>query len=189
MENKIRLAIGDQFKDSIAIADIGDASVNYRVARFDRQSLEDCVQCRFRILDDQQSSYAKIDDPIANFGADRPAAAGDHDRFATNKMFKAAIIDFHARPQQQILDIDRRQAQSLVAAAERGHAAGGKAEAARQHEHGFRMQFRLKRARRENQATDADAFRPQANDDRFQICEETAHRHVAQRLVLVGRRW
>ena len=47
MENKTRLAIGDQFKDSIAIADIGDASVNYRVARFDRQSLEDCVQCRF----------------------------------------------------------------------------------------------------------------------------------------------
>ncbi len=188
MEHQVRLEFGDQPEYPLAIADIGDAALDHGRARFDGELFQHGVQGRFRILDDQQPAGAEIDDAIADLGADRAAAAGDDDGLAGDEVLETPIIDLHARPQQQIFDIDRRQPQRFLAGVERRHPAGGETEPARQHQHRFRMQVRTERARRQHQPADANALRPQRDDGRFKIGEETAHRNAAQLLALIGRR-
>ena len=67
------------------------------------------MQRRLRILDHQHALGAEGQHALADFRADRAAAAGDDDRLAADELLKPLIIDLHARPQQQILDRDRRQ--------------------------------------------------------------------------------
>ena len=122
----------------------------------------------------------EIDDPFANLGADRSAAAGDHHGLALDEVLKPPVVDFYAGAEQQVLDIDRREPQRLLAGAERRHAAGGETEPTRLHQHRLRMQLRRQCAWRQHQPADLDALRPQSNDGQFKITEEAAHRNVAQ---------
>ena len=82
------------------------------------ERLQDGVQRRLGILDDQQPLGAEGDDAVADLGADRAAAAGDDDRPAFQETFQPRIIDLDGRPQQQVLDIDRREPRHLAAIAE-----------------------------------------------------------------------
>ena len=68
------------------------------------QRLQHRVQRRLGILDHQQPRRAEGDDAIADFRADRAAAAGDDDRLALHEILEPPVVDLHARPQQQVLD-------------------------------------------------------------------------------------
>ena len=71
------------------------------------------VQRRLRILQHQQPRGAERHDAVADLRADRAAAAGDHDGLALHEAFQPLVVDLDARPQQQILDRDRREPQRL----------------------------------------------------------------------------
>ena len=76
-----------------------------------RQRLLHGVERGLGILHDQQARGAERHDAVADFRADRAAAAGDDDRLALQELSQPAVVDLHARPQQQILDRHRRELQ------------------------------------------------------------------------------
>src|SRR5262249_54744070 len=84
-------------------------------------------------------------DAVANFGTDRPAAAGDDDRFVAHKGFETTVIDSHLRPQQQIFDVHRRKPQRLAAVVERGKPAGDQSQAPGPHQDRFGVGVRTSR--------------------------------------------
>ena len=188
VKNQVRLEFGHQPEHPVAVTDIGNPSLDYGRARLDGELFEHRMQCRLGIFDDQQPAGVEIDDPFADFGPDRAAAAGDDDGLALDEALQPAVIDIHARSQQQILDIDRRQTQRFLADAERRHAAGRQTEPARLHQHRFRMQLRRQCARRQDHPANAYVLRRQRGDDFFEISGAAADRNAANRGALIGRR-
>ena len=84
MNSAIRL------EHAVAIADVGDAPVDLGGSFLRRQRLQHGVQRRLGVFDHQQTRHPEGDQPIADFGADRAAAAG-HDRgLALHEMSRAA---------------------------------------------------------------------------------------------------
>ena len=109
VENDIRFEVCDQANDTRTIANIGDTAGNVRLAVPADETLHNRVQRRLGILDHKQTRGAEGDDAFADFRADGATATGDHDRFAGDKLLEPKIIDFYARPQQQVFDRDRCQ--------------------------------------------------------------------------------
>ena len=73
----------------VAVANIGDAAGDLGL-RLLPQRFQHGVQRRLGIFDHQQAGGAEGDDTIADFRADRAAAAGDDDRFAADELSLAA---------------------------------------------------------------------------------------------------
>ena len=188
MKNQVRLEPGDQSEHPLTVADVGDSALNRRRARFDGELFKHGVQSRLGILDDEKPVGMKVDDPVADFGPDRAAAASDHDGLAFDEVLKSPVIDRHARSQQQILDSDRRQPQRLLADAERRHPAGCETEPPRLHQHRFRMQLRRQCARRQYHPANTYVLRSQRGDDFFEIFGAAAHGNAANCGALIGRR-
>ena len=153
MEHDVRLELVHQPHDALAVADIGDPAFDDGAGALRRQRLGDGIERRLGILDHQQPRGAEGHDAVADLRADRAAAAGDDDRLALHQRFEPRIVDLLARPQQQILDRDRRQPRR-IAALQRRQAADDQPEPARPHQHGFGMRFRLERRRRHHHARD-----------------------------------
>ena len=127
------------------------------------------------------------DHAVANLRTDRAAAAGDHDRSALEEAFEPRVIDLHARPQQQVLDIDRRQARRLAAVFERGQPSDGKPEAARVHQGCFRLGLGREGAGGENHAGNRRAALRAVVHHAVEGVEAAENRNAADRLPLVGR--
>ena len=104
------------------------------------------------------------------------------------KAFQPPVIDLHARPQQQVLDIDRRQPRHLAAVIERRQPAHREAEPARAHQGRFGLGVRLERRRREDHARDDGAALRQIADHALEIVEIAKHRNAADRLPPIGAR-
>src|SRR5262249_16145938 len=85
---------------------------------------------RSEISDPRQGGAAEGYHPPADLGADRAAAAGHHGGRALDEGFQAPVVDLGTRPQQQVLDRDRRKLQRFAAGVERRQPAGGEAEPA-----------------------------------------------------------
>ena len=119
VEHDVGLEVRHQAEDALAIADIGKTAFDLRPRLLGGKRFQHRVQRGLGILDHQQPRRAEGDDAIADFRADRAAAAGDDDRLALDEIFQPPVIDLHARPQQQILDIDRREPQRFAAFVER----------------------------------------------------------------------
>ena len=190
VENDVGLEIGKQTQDALAVADIGKPAFDLHACLFCGERLQNRVQGGFGILHHQQARGAECHDAVADFRADRAAAAGDDDRLVLHEGFDPAVIDLHGRTQQQILDIDRRKTQSLAAFVERGQAAGRKPKPPRLHQERFRLCIGRERRRREHDPCDAPARIAKLGHDTFEIVEIAAHRNAADRLALVrdGRR-
>ncbi len=146
------------------------------------------VQRDLGMLDHEQPRGAERHDAVADFRADRAAAAGDDDRLAAHDVFKAVIVDRHARPQQQVFDRHRGKLHGLAAIGERRQAAGLQPEPARPHQGRFRRRLRHQRGRREDQPPDMRAARLAVADHLFEIVEAADHRNAAHRLAAVGKR-
>ncbi len=108
------------------------------------QRLGDGVKRRLGILDDQKPRRAEGDDPLANLGPDRAAAAGDNHGLVFHQGFQPRIVDGGTRPQQQVFDRDRRKARRFTAF-QRWQAAHDQPQAPGTHHEGFRMRFRVER--------------------------------------------
>ena len=144
------------------------------------------MQRRLRILDDEQPRGAEGDRAVADLGPDRAAAAGDDDGAAVQKMLQPRIVDLDARPQQQILDIDRRKARHVGALLERRQPRDREAETARAHQGRFRLGVRLERRRREDHARDDGAALGEVVDRGFQELEIAENGNAADGLALIG---
>ena len=144
------------------------------------------MQRRLRILDHQHTGGAEGDDAVADFRADRAAAAGDNDRLAAHELLQPPVIDLDARAQQQILDIDRREPQRLAAFVKRREPAGRKSEAPRLHQDCFRLQCRVERRGREHDARDRSPALGGLGHRLFEIIEPADDGDAAHRLTLIG---
>ena len=145
------------------------------------------MQRRLGILDHQQTGGAESDHALADFRADRAAAAGDDDRLAGNEGLQPAVVDTDARPQQQVLDRDRRKLHRLPAGVERWQLTHGQAELARPDQQRFRPRFRRQRRRRQDDARHDGAAAGEIGDHAFEIVDIAQHRNAADRLAAVGR--
>ena len=149
---------------------------------FGRQRFQHRVKRRLRIFDHQQPRGAEGNDAIADFRADRAAAAGDDDGLALHEGFQPPVVDLHARPQQQILDIDRREPQRLPAFVERRQPAGGQAKTLAPSSGSFPACTSGSSA--DGVSTTRATGRPRAGeiaDDAFEIVEIAQHRDAAHR--------
>ena len=187
MEHEIRPKIAHQAQDARAITHIGEAAFDPRTRRLGCQHFKDCVQRRLGILDHQEPRGAESDDAVADFRADRAAAAGDDDRLALHHRFEPLVVDLHARPQQEILDIDRGEAQRLAALVKRRQPAGRKPEPPRLHQNGLRLELRCKRRRREHKARHLLPALGELGDRLFEFVKAADHRNPAHRLAPIRR--
>ena len=130
----------------------------------------------------------KIEDALADFRADRAAAAGDHDRLAGDELLKPPVIDLDARAQQQVLDRDRRELHRRPAGIERRQLAQIKAELARADQDRFRPRFRRQRRRRQHRRITRLPLIAKIGDDALEIVDVAQHRNAADRLAAVVRR-
>ena len=188
VEHNFRAKIRHQTKHAGAIADIGEPALDSRLRTLGRQYFQHGVQGRLRILDHQQTSGAEIGDPVANLGTDRTAPAGNHDGFAANEMFKAAVIDFHARPQQQIFDFDRSQSQCFAAVVERRKPAGAKPQSPCAHQDGLWLGFRRERARGKDKSCHLGPSTAEVGHDSLDVIGIAEHGYPADRVGTISRR-
>ncbi len=130
MEHDVRLELRHQAHDALAVADVGDPPFDRGRRAVRRERFRDRVERRLGILHDQEARGAEGDDALADLGPDRAAAAGDDHRLALDQRFEPRIVDLLARPQQEVLDRDGREARR-VAALQRGHAVDDHAQLAR----------------------------------------------------------
>ena len=137
------------------------------------------VERGLRILHDQQPRRTEGHDAVADLRADRAAAAGDDDRLALQETFEPAVVDLHARPQQQILDRDRRELQCLPVSSSDGSRLIGKPEPPRLHQDRFGAAAGIERRRRQDQPRHRRLALAQQRDDVFEIVEAAEHRHAA----------
>ncbi len=105
---------------------------------------------------------------------------------ALDEILQPPVVDLHARPQQQVFDIDRREAQRLHAVVERRQAAGGKPEPARPHQQRVGRHIRLEGRRRQHDAPHIGAAIGKIGHHAFEIVEIAEHRNAADRLALIG---
>ena len=146
----------------------------------------DGVQRGLRILDHQQPRGTEGDHAVADFRADRAAAAGDDDGLAADELFQSAVVDPDARPQQQVLDRDRRELHRRAAGVERRHLAHRQTQLARADEDRFRPRFRRQRRGRQHQPRHMRAARGEIGDHAFEIVDIAQHGNAANRLAAVG---
>ena len=186
MEDNVGLEIRHQPEHAIAVADVGDAAVDHRPRLLGGKRFQHRMQRRLGILDDEQPRRAERDDAVANLGADRAAAAGHHHRFAVEEGFQPRVIDLHARPQQQILDIDRRQPRHFAGVIERRQPADRKPETARMHQGRFGFCIRLECRRREDHPRDRSVALRKVVDDGIERRKIAENGNAANRLALIA---
>ena len=188
VENDVRPERGHQPLNPLRVADVGDASFDLHLRAVGRQRLADIVKRLFGMFDNQQPRRAEGRHATADFRADRAAAAGDGNRLAAHQRFQPAIIDADARPQQQILDRDRREPRRLAALVQRRHAVDGQSELARLQQHVFRVQLRHQRRGRHHDPLDRLLAPLEIADDVGEVVETAEHRNAADRLAAIGAR-
>ena len=129
----------------------------------------------------------KVDHAVADFRADRAAAAGHDNRLAADEGFEPAVVDLDAGAQQQVLDRDRGELHRLPAGVERRQLAHGEAELAGAHQHRFRPCLRRQRRGRQHDARDDGVAAGEIGDHALEVVDVAEHRHAADRLAAVGR--
>ena len=187
MEHDVGPKIVHQAEDAGAVAHVGKTAFDLRPRLLGREHLQHGVQRRLGVLDHQHAPRAEGHDAIADFGADRPAAAGHDDRFVPHEVFEPMVVDLHAGPQQQVLDIDRRKPQRLAAVVERRKPAGGEPETPRPHQDRFRLRFGRERARREHEPCHVDAAIAEIGDDALDVVRTAEHGNAAYGLAPIGQ--
>src|SRR6202043_4014654 len=125
MEYDLRPEFGGETEDPIAVANVRQTAFNRRVRLLGRERFQDRVQGGLRVLDHEDAGRTECNDAIANLGADGPAPTGHDDRLAAHEILQPAVVNLHAGPQQQVLDIDRGKAQRLAVFIEGGQTASG----------------------------------------------------------------
>ena len=185
----------DQPDDPLAVADVGDAPVDGGARMLQRQGfvlrrqrLHHGVQRGLGVFDDHQPRDAVADQPVANLGPDRAAAAGDHGRLAAHESFEPAIVDLCARAQQQVFDTDRLQPRRAAVFFEPRHPHRRQADPARPREHGLGLHFRRQSRRRHHQARHHGAAVGEILHHPFEVAEIAHHRDAADRVAAIRPR-
>ena len=145
VEHDVGLEIGEHAHDAPAVAHVRDAPVDLGGRALGAQRLGDRVQRDLGMLHDQEPRRAERHDAIADLRTDRAAAAGDDDRLATHHVFEAAIVDGHARAQQQVLDRNGGKLHGLAAFGQHRQTARLKPQPPRAHQGRFRRSLRHQR--------------------------------------------
>ena len=107
VENQLRAALAKDRFEPRAVADVGHDSVAGQGWMVARDRLIDGVEIEFRIIHQAKFGGAKIGDLAHQFAANGPAGTGDQDTLAGDQALHGRAVEHHARPAEQILDIDR----------------------------------------------------------------------------------
>ena len=174
--------------DPLAVADVGDPAQNFGRALLRLQCLENGVQRRLGMLDHQQAARAESDDAVADFGADRAAAARHDDGFCAYKILKPPVIDLHAGPQQEVFDGDRRKLDGRPFGIERRKLAHAEAKLAGTDQNRLRPRLRRQRRRRKHKPRHPLAATLQIGDDLLEVLDIAQHAQAADRLAAIRQR-
>ncbi len=81
MEHDIRRELGDEFHHALAIPDVAEPSLDNPglVLPAEFRPLEDGMQCRLRMVEDENARCPKLCTSQGQFGADRASPSRDDD--------------------------------------------------------------------------------------------------------------
>ena len=140
------------------------------------------------MLDHQQTARAESDNAVADFGADRAAAASYDDGFCAYEILKPPVIDLHAGPQQEIFDGDRRKLNGHPFSIERWKLAHAEAELAGTDQNSLRPRLRRQCRRRKHKPGHPLAATLQVDDNLLKVLDITQHAQAADRLTAIRQR-
>src|SRR4029078_907094 len=102
------------------------------------------------MLDYEQRAGAESEHAVADFGANRTAAARHDDGFCAYKILKPPVINLHARPQQKVFDSHWRKLDGRPLGIERRKLAHAEAKLAGTDQNRLRPRLRRQCRRRKH---------------------------------------
>ena len=187
MEDVSGPEIADDRVQPLTVADVGQRALHLRLRVEQGRAVEDGVERRLRILDDEQRRGAEGDRPGADLRADRAAAAGHDHAGAGQEVFQSRPIDGDGGTQEEILDLQRREFGVAHPLAEAGDAGERQAETAGTGDEVVGLGFGRQGARRRHEPAHRQAAIGEIRHDLLQVAKPAEHGHAAHHLARLVR--